>query len=397
MIDTVRLVIDDPSFYFAVVAWRKDDLDGTVPARLNGQALRTMIEDGKVIDFSDYKEKRVRELLDDLNEHGLHIVIKDFFQLYKQGSWCRDITCVIDDFSHRIHVEVSLPKFFQGQNVDLLYDYQVRLLDFVCYLYQFFRVTIPPVERIRQFEVSRVDVCYFYKHQSQIHAFDMIKAFKMWTKHKRKKVHFYDTSMMFVGRSYSLKFYLKYDEFQRHDRKDIAKNITYLLDSQDKDNQKQLSDYTNMLAYCESMSSGMVRCEFTIRKQKLNYDGIKTLGDLVDLDIVGYYEKLLEKMGVLKMGHTQKEDYFERLKSNKKLLQYCALLETFGEDKVKELYNRSNIWRYNKMLAELNIHMNDFSILKTVDLSVRNDDRLRVVNQSDNLLNAVNFINQRLF
>lgn len=398
MIDTMRFVISDYLFYNAVRKWRTNELSGNLPARINGDVLRSMVDGSKVIDFAAYKEKNLRELLDDLNEHGLQIVLKDFFQLYNQGSWCRDIVCVIDEMNQRVIVEASIPKFFNGQNVDLLFDYRIKVLDFVSYLYSFFQVRLPSVDGIRSIGLGRVDICYYYKFPSQIHAFDFINAFKMWSKHKRKKVHHYDTSLMFVGRSYSLKFYMKYDEFQRHDKKEITKNISSLLEKNDHpDNYRKIQDYHNMLSYCESFSSGMVRTEFTLRRQKLHYDGIMTVGDFLDLDIANYYEGLMSKMGVLNMGHTQKDEYFNKLKSNKKLLQYCALLETFGREKLKEVYHRQTIYTYDKMLCDLGIAMNDFNILKTVNLSVREDDRLRIAGYVDDYKLAQKFVNGELF
>jgi len=400
MIDTIRFNISDTRLYSAVRIWRSQDLQGNLPARINGDMLRNMVDGGKVIDFNDYKEKQLRELLDDLNEHGLEIVLKDFFQLYNQGSWCRDITCVIDEMNQRIIIEVSLPKFFNGQNVDLLFDYKVKIIDFVNYIYMFFKVKSPSVDQVNAIALGRVDICYFYKFQSQIHAFDFINAFKMWSKHKRKKIHHYDTSMMFVGRSFSLKFYMKYHEFQKHDKKDIVKNISTLLEKSDysyESEKSKIADYQSLLAYCESMSTGMVRSEFTLRRQKLNYDGIITVGNLIDLDICTYYEGLLSRMGVLNMGHTQKDDYFNKLKSNKKLLQYCALLETFGRDKLKEVYDRSTIYRYDKALCEMDISMSDFSVLKSVNLSVREEDRDKIAGHVDEFQLAQKFMNGEIF
>lgn len=402
MIDTIRFNISDGAFYHAVCEWRKDDLGGVIPARINSDALRTMIENGKVINFEEYKEKKIRELLDDLNHHGLQVVIKDFFQLQNQGSWCRDITCCIDEYGHRIFIELSLPKFFNGQNVDLLYNYRCGIIDFITYIYQFFRVSPPDEQKIRDIEVSRIDFCYYYKFQSQIHALDFIRSFKYWSQHKRKRVHYYDTSVMFVGASYTLKFYMKYDEFQKHDKKEIIKNIASLMDLKDDelksdDIKKDLKEYTDMISYCDAFSTGMVRSEFTVRKKKLNYDGIYTIGNLFDLDLIVYYESLLQKMGVLKMGHTGKNDTFNKLKHDKKLIQYVALVQTFGKEKVSEIYERTVVYKYEKMLAQLNIQLNDFDLLKEVDLSVREDDKIRVYGTADSYETAVNFINGKLF
>lgn len=402
MLDTVRFCITDMAFYQAVCAYRQNDLGGTIPARINADSLRQMVIEGKVINFEEYKERKIQELLADLNEHGLQIVIKDFFQLRDMGSWCRDISCIIDEWNHKIHIEVSLPKFVNGQNVDLLFDYRTSLIDFVNYLYQFFRVSPPNSDSLRSIELTRADFCYYYRYQSQIHALDFIRSFKSWCKHKRKKVAFYDTSVMFVGASYSLKFYMKYDEFQAHDKKEIVKKIGSLMDFMDQEDRsgdvkRDLAKYTDLINYCDLFSTGMVRCEFTIRKKKLNYDGVFTLGHLFDLDVVSYYEGLLDKMGVLKMGHSGKDEVFNKLKNDKKLIQYAAMLEIYGKDKIKEMYERTTIYRYDKMLKEMNICIGDFDILRDVDLSVRSDDIARINATADNYQTALRFANGELF
>jgi hypothetical protein len=397
MLDTVRLSFNDFFFYKAVVDWRQDDLGGTIPARINADVLRSMMEDGKIIDLELFKERKIRDVLDHLNEHGLNVVIKDFFQVHNLGSWCRDITCIIDEYNHRILIEFSLPKFVNGQNVDLLYNYRAGLLDFIGFIYQYFRCPLPDEKTLMAIELSRIDFCYYYKYPSQIHANDFIRSFKSWCNHKRKKIHYYDTSVMFVGRSYSLKFYMKYNEFQTHDKREIQKNITMILDSQYKDSSKTIKDYNDMINYCDAFSTGMVRCEFSVRKQKLNYDNLYTIKDLLELDVIDYYEGLLDRMGVLKMGHTQKDEYFNQLKSDKKLLYYCSLLETFGKDKVKELYCRQTVSKYDKMLRDLSIQMGDFDLLKDIDLHVRDFDRQMVHATSDEYHQAMCFVGNKLF
>jgi hypothetical protein len=195
---------------------------------------------------------------------------------------------------------------------------------------------------------------------------------------------------------------MKYDEFQKHDKKEILKNIASLIDLQDEELKsdeikKDLIQYTDMIAYCDAFSTGMVRSEFTVRKKKLNYDGIYTIGNLFDLDMIVYYECLLQKMGVLKMGHTGKNDTFNKLKHDKKLIQYVALVQTFGKQKVSEMYSRNTIYVYDKMLSQLNIRLDDFDLLKDVDLSVREDDKVRVYGTAGSYETAVNFINGKLF
>jgi II/X family phage/plasmid replication protein len=414
MIDTIRISIADFAFYQGVVNWRSNDLSGNIPAFINADVLRNMMIDCKVIDLGLFKEKQIRDVIEELNQHGLNVVIKDFFQLKNMGSWCRDITCVIDEYNHRVLIEFSLPKFVNGQNVDLLFNYRVAILDFVTFIYTYFRVKHVSIEQIMQYELSRVDFCYYYKYQSQLHALDFIRSFRGWCSHKRKRVHFYDTSVMFVGKAYSMKFYMKYDEFQSHDKKELLKSIGSLVDIQFKGDYvynakedlfaynklevgKKADDYKNMISYCDKQSLGMVRCEFTVRKQKLNYDSLFVLKDLLDLDVVKYYEGLLDRMGVLKMGHTQKDECFRLLKHDKKLIKFCALFTTFGKDRINEIYSRNTIFRYMKTLSDMKINMGEFEILKDVDLHVRNEDKRFLELTDEDYQLALKYANGELF
>lgn len=75
MLDTIRLEITDFRFYFAVSNWRNEDLSGFSPARINVGLLKEMVEDGKVMDFLAYKDRKISELLQDMNSFGLDVVV----------------------------------------------------------------------------------------------------------------------------------------------------------------------------------------------------------------------------------------------------------------------------------------------------------------------------------
>lgn len=97
------------------------------------------------------------------------------------------------------------------------------------------------------------------------------------------------------------------------------------------------------------------------------------------------------------MGHTDKNETFNKLKHDKKLIQYVALLQTFGRDKVKEMYSRNSIYKYDRILLDMEIQLNDFDLLKDVYLTIREDDKKRVFATADDYQTAVNFINGKLF
>jgi hypothetical protein len=71
---------------------------------------------------------------------------------------------------------------------------------------------------------------------------------------------------VFVGKTYSIKFYEKLPEFRSHDRKEMLKGKASL-------------EWVNHL---EEKAEGNLRCEATLRTKFLRRQGIKTIGNLND-------------------------------------------------------------------------------------------------------------------
>lgn len=165
-------------------------------------------------------------------------------------------------------VEFSLPKFWYGHNVSLLYDPVVPLNHFKKVLERQLRLTrlkLPPIET---WILKRADLCYAYKCPSQIAAQAVLDSLKH-LHYPRKKPAIYPTGILFTGRAYSVKFYLKLDDFRTHDMIALIKDGASL-------------EWVN---YLEQKADGVLRYEATLRSQYLKQKGIQSINDLLNISM----------------------------------------------------------------------------------------------------------------
>lgn len=157
-------------------------------------------------------------------------------------------------------LELSLPKFWYGHNIHLLYDF-VNVLKFLKKLFENqLHCRFPDV---MTWQVWRVDICYAWRCPSQNIAQQLLNSLKR-LHFPYKKPIIYPTSIVFVGSTYSIKFYLKHPEFINNDRKALLKD-------------KASFDWINHL---EQKALGVFRYEATLRRKFLKRKDIETVGDL---------------------------------------------------------------------------------------------------------------------
>lgn len=163
-------------------------------------------------------------------------------------------------------LEFSIPKFWYGHNVHLLYGFLDALRELKTCLEQGFglrkRAKLPdPLE----WQLYRVDLCYAWRLPSQSIAQQYLDSLKH-IHYPRKRPVIYPTSIVFVGATYSLKFYLKYPEFRTHDMRELVKA-------------KAALEWVNHL---EELSNGVLRCEATLRRKYLKANGLLTVANLTE-------------------------------------------------------------------------------------------------------------------
>jgi hypothetical protein len=181
-----------------------------------------------------------------------------------QQSFRREIFWDIPEFYEMdntyMTVEFSVPKYWYGHNIHLLYDYVKAIQVFRELIQKQLNLVLPEVET---WQVWRADICYAWRCPTQQISEQILDSIKK-LHFPRKRPHIYADSIMFTGTTYSLKFYLKLTEFFAHDRKALLKADAKL-------------EWVNHL---EQMADGVLRCEATLRRKYLERKGIKTLADL---------------------------------------------------------------------------------------------------------------------
>lgn len=163
--------------------------------------------------------------------------------------------------------EFSVPKYWYGHNVSLLYDWLGALEHFKRRLEQQFGLhsknRCPRLAPVGDWLVSRADLCYAYQFPNQTTCHHYLEGLKP-VHYPRKRPTIHPTSIVFVGATYSLKIYEKLPEFKAHDAKELRKA-------------KASPDW---ISYLEKKAAGVLRVEATLRRQYLRVKGVHTVSDL---------------------------------------------------------------------------------------------------------------------
>lgn len=164
----------------------------------------------------------------------------------------------------KLWVEFSVPKFWYGHNVVMLYDWPQALRHFRQLLINQFELRRSRFPEIEVWEVYRADACYAYGLPSQQSAqlyLDSLKRLRF----PRKQPAIHPHSIFFGGGTFAFKVYLKLPEFMAHDRKELLK-------------QKASGDW---IEHLERLATGVLRVEASMRRKYLTRMGIKTVGDMM--------------------------------------------------------------------------------------------------------------------
>lgn len=166
----------------------------------------------------------------------------------------------------RLLIEFSVPKYWYGNNIHLLYDFAQALRHLKSSLETQFelkgKARLPDV---MTWQVLRADLCYAWRFTSQELAQRYLDSLKR-LHYPRKRPTYYPTAILFAGHTYSFKVYLKFPEFKSHDRKELLKAKASL-------------EWINHL---EALAYGVLRAEATLRQKYLKRNGIETVSDLVE-------------------------------------------------------------------------------------------------------------------
>lgn len=180
-----------------------------------------------------------------------HETQKMSYQIFKKpvkfGSYHYGIIITVND--DHFTVEFSVPKYAYNHNVKLFDVSKFESVLTVLHreMEEFFKCTI---EQPFFWELTRLDLCYAWRFYDDDTAKSVI-GYIQRQKFARKTQVNYETSTMFHGTDYSVKFYMKGPEFYAHDYKRMA--------------QQGYKERDDILAY----SKGVVRYEITLRKDQI--------------------------------------------------------------------------------------------------------------------------------
>jgi hypothetical protein len=181
---------------------------------------------------------------------------KTIYKIYNTdlslGSFDRKINIFLSDTDiNNLKMEFSVPKYYFGTNVLLFYIEEDNFRKILYKLYEDLKNYFGDFPIIYKWEIMRLDICYSWKFINNSTAQTILESLRSFCI-KRKKLRHYNTSLMNVGATYSIKFYLKKDEFFEHDLKELVSN-----------NRHEFA--YNML----NVSDGILRFEVTIRHTHL--------------------------------------------------------------------------------------------------------------------------------
>jgi len=315
-----------------------------------------------MIDTIRFKIPINENLVSDLKKTGEEVIKYNHetktvkYRIYKQciqlGSYNSDVSIFID-FSDSLFIEFSLPKYVLSHNVYLLYDYKKAIEKFYFDISMNISQSFPPPE---SWVIQRLDICYAWKFKNEEEAFFVLNRIKDLD-FERKKKYIHDTSVMYKGSAYTVKFYMKQPEYFKHDFKKLI-----------------FRGQEDLAHHVFDVARGVLRYEVTIKKdglknyfnKEINY---RQLNDDWIFDRLNYYlDKLLKIMGtspyyenkhklITKYGYTRAGQ----------LLLFLNFYESMGRNELNNFFDRSTIYRNLKLLKEANVGLK----VNSTDIKIR--------------------------
>ncbi len=263
------------------------------------------------------------------------------------GSYHRTVAIKSTNVPQGFFIEFSVPKYFKGNNVEMIYPHQLpeilsRLYDELCEYMNY------KLADIYTWPIYRLDVCYnwiFKDTNEATYAMDFLRRIDF----PRKKKYIYDTSVMYKGTAYTVKFYAKGSEFQAHDFDKIEINRAMAL---------------------QAWADHIVRFEVNLKRvylqDFLGLDKVYLKDVIADNDITDILKYYLEKKVFFYLNANSMTDenikqiLFENFTKTKATRLYQFYKDYYFNEEMKNMFvrgglNRSTIYRYKKDLKQIGI------------------------------------------
>jgi II/X family phage/plasmid replication protein len=264
----------------------------------------------------------------------------------KVGSYSRSINFKVDD--NGIYVEFSLPKYKYGNNVEMLRPIKVVevLESFHNELCKSIEKTLPPVS---EWIVCRLDISYNWTLESKEKCQSLMNFIQRIDFPRKKPIH-YDTSVMYKGTAYSIKFYLKGPEFLKNDFKAFAEI--------DEEKAHQLANWAHKILRFEvEFRKGYLKELFG--KKEVYISDIAN--DYHIEEILKYY--LARVFKYINKENMKNENVWQLISDNYTKAKAYRLYNFYrdfyydkgGKFRVQKSLDRSTIYRYKKDLKRIGV------------------------------------------
>jgi len=271
------------------------------------------------------------------------------------------------------NLEFSVAKYFYGHNVYLLYF--DGLLDVVDNVYNNLLLYLGTFPSYFHWHITRLDLCYAWKLPSQNTAENILSYIKTFT-YPRKNKTVYTDSIMFSGRTYSVKWYLKSKEYFCHDFKQLL-----------------LRGQTDQAYHISNVADGVLRFEVSLRlsslKRLLERDTIRLdhlSEDFILTTLQYYFAKSFNGLTTTTMNNIEVMDIllanFSHIKAFKLYTYYLSIVSGNPQDilNFKRCHSNTTCIIYKSTLKKLGIGLNSSSFPISFDLSIPSKN---VVNMSN--------------
>lgn len=245
---------------------------------------------------------------------------------FEIGSFSRKINIFFPKNNQEMFFELSLPKYAFGNNVQMLYRSELPFV--IDNLYTELTTKFIYFPHPSAWEIQRIDFCYNWKFDTKEEMIEVLNLLRL-LEYPRKQKYLYDTSLMFRGKTYSVKFYQKNPEFLKHDYPALIKKAErgVFTDGEQIESAEKL----------KMQSENMLRYEVTMRKQSL----------------LKIYDKQIIKIDDIINGKAPKEILKTYLDKLLKYVNINALNEQSALDKLKLKYRHSKAYKLFNFYSDL--------------------------------------------
>lgn len=291
----------------------------------------------------------------------------DLLRIYKKevnlGSYDRKVNLFCAE-GFPVYLEFSLPKYYYGHNVYLLYPGKVKkVLSMVHKNLSDFFGSFPDVDT---WVVQRLDLCYAWKLFSDDQAQTVLSVLRSFSIGRKDTINF-ESSIMWKGSDWSAKYYMKSPEFYVHDFRLLHRDVRYFD-----------------LAYnlLES-SKGVIRFETTLRAKQLERDFTKRevlVSDLTEQKVKSlldyYFKKTIRNRSGDLMTSNEVVDLLNKYYTPIKAMHLWQFYELYHDNNpekrllLKRRFDRTTIWRCLRDLTNAGVGLPGGNVFKEFSLSI---------------------------